>query len=260
MAYRARRVEVRGGCRRRTATLLFGRIAEPRVPDRRPDETRDAEHVERHPPAVAHLDRHHQQRRDGAAHLAGHQVHAGHRRALARREPSRHHDRRIGKRPGFARPEQEPGKQQAVVARHRPCQGGERRPPQHDAREDAPRADAIAHHAGRNLEEAVGEGEHAGHPSPSDRVDPQFFLHPRSRHRDADAIEIGDREQQHEQADDAAALPRYMRHDGRWCGGLRVVAPVHEAAAVAATVFSTSRRNASIVASRSASGVSSSLQ
>ena len=109
--------------------------------------------------------------------------------------------------------------QQRVEARHRAGQGGERRPPHHDAREHAPRADAVAHHAGRNFEETVGEREHARHPSPPDGVDPQVLLHARSGHRDADAIEIGDGEQQDEQTDDAATVARRTRQDGGLCHG-----------------------------------------
>ena len=203
------------GCWRNQSAFLFRRIAEPRIPDRRPDEARGAEHEERHPPSVAYLDRQHQQRRDGAADLAGHQIHSGDRGALPRRKPTRHHDCRIRKCAGFAGPEEEPGDEQRVEAGHRARQRGERRPPHHDAREHAPRTEAIAHHACRDFEETVGEGEHPGHPSPPDGVDPQVFLHARSGHRDADPIEIGDGKQQDEQSDDTATVARGARQVGR---------------------------------------------
>src|SRR6185503_13524163 len=175
--------------------------------------------------------------------------------ALPRREPTRHHYRRIRKGACFARPEQEPGEQQRVVARHRARQRRERRPPHHDAREYAPRAETVAHHACRNFEETIREGEYPRHPSPPDGIDAQVLLHARPGHRDADAIEIGDGEQQDEQTDDTATVARRTRHDGRLCHSRR-----DYSVATAATVLSTSRRNASIVTSRSASGVSSSLQ
>src|SRR6185503_13989397 len=175
--------------------------------------------------------------------------------ALPRREPTRHHYRRIRKGACFARPEQEPGEQQRVVARHRARQRRERRPPHHDAREYAPRAETVAHHACRNFEETIREGEYPRHPSPPDGIDAQVLLHARPGHRDADAIEIGDGEQQDEQTDDTATVARRTRQDGRLCHSRR-----DYSAAIAATVLSTSRRNASIVTSRSASGVSSSLQ
>ena len=126
--------------------------------------------------------------------------------------------------------------------------------------EHAPRADAVAHHAGRNFEETVGEREHARHPSPPDGVDPQVLLHARSGHRDADPIEIGDGKQQDEQTDDAATVARCTGHEGGLCHGRGVTPGRIRSAATAATVLSTSRWNASIVTSRSASGVSSSLQ
>ena len=94
--------------------------------------------------------------------------------------------------------------------RHRACQSGERRPPHHDAREDATRADTVAHHARRDFEETVGQREHARHPSPPDRVDAQVLLHARSGHRDADPIDIGDGEQQDEQTDDTATVPQAL--------------------------------------------------
>jgi hypothetical protein len=88
------------------------------------------------------------------------------------RLPFCHHGR-IRKGAGFARPEQKSGEQQRVETRHRACQSGERRPPHHDAREDATRADAVPHHARRDFEETVGQREHARHPSPPDGVDVQ---------------------------------------------------------------------------------------
>ena len=54
------------------------------------------------------------------------------------------------------------------------------------------------------------------HPHPIG-IDPQVLLHARSRHRNADAIEIGDGEEQDEQTDDAAAVARCAGQDGRLC-------------------------------------------
>ena len=128
-----------------------------------------AEHEEGRAPAVADLDRHDQQRRDRAANLARHQQHAGHARALRRREPARDDDGGVRKRAGFAGAEAEPGEQQQVVVRHRAGQRRERGPPQHHARQHAARADAIAQRAGGDLEQAVGQREHRRHPAPADR-------------------------------------------------------------------------------------------
>ena len=53
-------------------------------------------------PAVANLNRHDQERRDGAANLARHQQHPGHARALGRRKPARDDDGCVRKRARFA--------------------------------------------------------------------------------------------------------------------------------------------------------------
>ena len=97
----------------------------------------------RRTPSIADLDRHDQQRRDGAANLAGHQQDAGHARALGRGEPARHDNRRVRKRASFPGAEAESRQQEQGVVRHRAGQRRERRPPQHHARQDAARADAI---------------------------------------------------------------------------------------------------------------------
>ena len=54
-------------------------------------------------------------------------------------------------------------------------------------------------------------------------------------HRDADAVEIGDGEEQEEQPDHAATVARRTRHGGGLCHGYAVDSPTFYAAATAAT-------------------------
>ena len=129
-----------------------------------------------------------------------------------RREPARDDDRGVRERARFAGAEAEPGDEQQVVVRHRAGQRRERRPPQHHARQHAARTDAIAERAGGNLEQAVGQREHRRHPSPADGIDAEVLLHARPRHGNADAVDVGDGEQQDEKPRDAGAVFH------GWCG------------------------------------------
>jgi len=115
---------------------------------------------------------------------------------------------------GLTGAEEEPDGDERGQSLRRTRQHGERRPPQHDAREHAPGTAAVTHHAGRNFEETVGKREHPRDPSPPDRVDPKVVLHARSRHRDADPIDIGDGKQEDEQTHDAATVARDTRQVG----------------------------------------------
>jgi hypothetical protein len=77
---------------------------------------------------------------------------------------------------------------------------------QRTMRQHAPRAESISHHAGGNLEQGVGQGEHRGHPAPPDRIDAQILLHAGAGHGDADAIDVGDGEEQDEERENAGAM------------------------------------------------------
>ena len=188
-------------------TWLFRRrVAEPPVPDGRPEDSQHAEQIERRTPAISNLDRDHQQRRYRAANLARHQQHAGHARALRGRKPAGDDDCGVWKRTGLAGAEAQSGNQELGVVRHHAGERREDRPPQHHARQHASRANPIPQGACRNLEEAIGECEHRRHPPPAQRIDVQRFLDAGSRHGNAHAVDVGDREQQDEEHRDAMAV------------------------------------------------------
>ncbi len=177
------------------------RIPKPRVPGQAPHDAEEAEHEEGRPPAVAHLNRHDEQRRQGGADLTGHPHGAPGPRALGDRHPAADHRGRIGVGAGLARAKTEPHQQQDGVIRHRPRERGEGRPPDHDPRQDAARADAIAQRAGGDFEGAIGQKEDAGDPAPRFGADVQGVLHARAGNGDADAVQVGDDGEQRQHAE-----------------------------------------------------------
>ena len=97
----------------------------------------------------------------------------------------------------------------------RPVAGGERRPPEHDARQHLARAHDVAHPAARNLEGRVCPGEGAEHPSHLHRIQTQLAAHGRCGRRNGDAIEVGDDRQDGRESEDRVARAR--RRHGTWC-------------------------------------------
>src|ERR1039457_2792108 len=98
------------------ASFFRWRIAKPAIPDGSPDDTEDAEYVEGCAPAVAHLDGHDQQWRDGSPDLGGRQDDAKGAATLGYGKPTGHDGRCIGKGAGFSHPEEETGDEERVVA------------------------------------------------------------------------------------------------------------------------------------------------
>ena len=143
-----------------------------------------------------------------------------HARALRWRKPARDDDGCVRKCAGLAGAEAESGDAGAGSSSTPPGQRSERRPPQHDPRQHAARADAIAQRAGGNLEQAIGQREHRRHPSPSDRIDAEILLHTRTRDGDTDPVDVSDGEEQDEEPRYAVAISHGwawgpMCHKGR---------------------------------------------
>ena len=108
----------------------------------------------------------------------------------------------VGECAGFAGAEQEAGQQQRVETRHSAGQGGEGGPPENDLREHAACTDSVAEQSRRNFKKTVGDGEEAGHPTPADGIDMQVLLDARPGDGNANAIEVGDPEQQDQETHD----------------------------------------------------------
>ncbi len=181
--------------------LLVRRIPKPRVPGQAPDDADEAEHEEGRPPAVTHLNRDDEQRRQGGADLTGHPHGAPGAGALGDRHPAADHRGRIGVGTGLARAKTEPHQQQDGVIRHRPRERREGRPPDDDPRQNAAWADAIAQRSARDFEGAVRQKEDAGNPAPRLGTDVQSVLHARAGDGDADAVQVGDDGEQRQHAE-----------------------------------------------------------
>jgi len=102
-------------------------------------------------------------------------------------------------RPDALVAEEEPRGEQHHKVRHRSGQCSERRPPQHDTRQHSPRTDAVSQGARGDLEDPIRQTEHRRHPSPANGIDVQLLLHAWPRHGNADAVEIGDGEQENQE-------------------------------------------------------------
>jgi len=109
----------------------------------------------------------------------------------------------------------EADKQEHGVARDHPRQRREGGPPQHDSGQHPPRADPVGQGAGRNLEQAVGKEERAGHPSPLFGGDVQAFLDAGPGDRKRDAIDVGDDREQRQHPDDAVLILHLARDYSR---------------------------------------------
>ena len=72
---------------------------------------------------------------------------------------------------------------------HGAGEGGEAGPPEDDAGEDGALAGAVAHDAGGDFEEAVGEDEGGEDPAPLLGGDVEFGLHAGAGDGDAEAVE-----------------------------------------------------------------------
>ena len=148
---------------------------------------------------------------DEGRRQAGDQVRAGEEdalraSALAARNPARERSRHTGPRARLADAEEEPHQEHDwIVERRRRCRG-QRRPPDHDARQDGSRADAIRPAAGRDFEQSVGKLKCGEHPSHLDGGQPEIAADSWSQRSDGDAIEIGDHRQRRCERDDA--IPR----------------------------------------------------
>ena len=149
------------------AGFLARRIAEPPVPNRAPGHSQNSEHVEGCSPSVMHLDRHHQQRRDGAAYLGRHQCDSECASAFMDGKPARNSDRGIWIGACFAHSKQKSRQQQRIKSGYQTCQRSERGPPQHDPREHSAWSNAVAQHAAGNFKCSVGDREYACHPAPA---------------------------------------------------------------------------------------------
>ena len=113
--------------------------------------------------------------------------------------------------------EQEAHREQRDEARRAARGRGHRRPPDDDARQRRARAEAVGEPAARDLEQRVGEREGAEHEAHLRVAEsPRSGLDRRRRGRDADAIEVGDRDHREREGEQpvARAARRLCLHRG----------------------------------------------
>ena len=75
---------------------------------------------------------------------------------------------------------------------------GDQSPGEHDARDPAPRADAIEREIGRHLQHEIGEEEHAGAEAEHRVGDADVGVHRQLGEADVDPVEIGDEVAKHQ--------------------------------------------------------------
>ena len=151
------------------------------------------------------LDRNDEQGRDGSPELAGHHDDAEGAAALVDWKPARDGDGGIRECACLAHAKEEADCEQRIETCDQSCERSEDRPPEHDAREHAASANAIAQRAAWNLKDGVGKDEDSGDPAPGIGPEAERLLHARAGDRDADAVEVGDDQQQAQHAKNTIA-------------------------------------------------------
>ncbi len=106
----------------------------------------------------------------------------------------------------FAGTEEEAGDDKGSEALHGPGEGGESGPPENDTGENATLPGAIAHHAGGDFKEAIGEDERAENDAPLFGGDVEVGLDAGTGDGDAEAVKKGDNRQQDEEGEDDVAF------------------------------------------------------
>jgi hypothetical protein len=180
-------------------------VAEPAKPRGRPEEPDHPENQEDAAPGQPGKQRGNQQGRDASREVRRGKEEALRASPLLQRDPLRERQRRVRPRARLARAEQETDDEQAGIVPRRGRRHREARPPDHNPGQDPPRADALAPPRARQLEAGVRDGEGAEHQTHLLLAQAEIALYVGREHGDADAVEVRDRGQKHEESSDAKA-------------------------------------------------------
>ena len=195
---------------------VFGRtVAIPGEPRGRPHEADGADDDEAEAPAPPVDQQQRDRHRQHAADARSEEHDAVGLAALTQRKPHGQAPRHTGERPGLAGAEQEPCRDERLVAGRRAGQHREGRPPQHDACEHPARAGDVHEPSRRDLEEGIRERKGAQHLAHLKRGQAEIVGDERCGRRNADTIQVGDDGEEKREEQDARA-------GSRSGGGIRV--------------------------------------
>ena len=183
--------------------MILGAVAIPREPRRGPGETDRPEQHEARSPAPSRDDEQRHRRRQHPTDARSQEHHAVGTPSLADRKPPREAARDVWKRACLTRAEQKADRDQRREPACRRRQHREGGPPQHDARQDAPRTDDVAEPSRGDLEQRIRQGERAEDDAHLEHAEVQVVDDVRRRGGDTDAIEVGDDREEKREAEHA---------------------------------------------------------